>query len=189
MGDVAWSGNRLTFDIGHYQPKTFAVRLAAPSAAAPTKVNNTAVDLDYDADVMSYNNKRTDATSSLVSLAYPAELVPDMVSDGNVTFRMGDRTAGHCNAVRCKGQTVHLSRASGQNKLYVLMMSTKQGGADATFKAGDAAYTFHVPYYTGYVGQLGSPFSAGTRYVRDDVAFAATHAHNCQNGTDKDYTY
>ena len=189
VGDVAWSGNRLTFDIGHYQPKTFAVRLAAPSAAAPTKVNNTAVDLDYDADVMSYNNKRTDATSSLVSLAYPAELVPDMVSDGNVTFRMGDRTAGHCNAVRCKGQTVHLSRASGQNKLYVLMMSTKQGGADATFKAGDAAYTFHVPYYTGYVGQLGSPFSAGTRYVRDDVAFAATHAHNCQNGTDKDYTY
>ena len=148
VGDVAWSGNRLTFDIGHYQPKTFAVRLAAPSAAAPTKVNNTAVDLDYDADVMSYNNKRTDATSSLVSLAYPAELVPDMVSDGNVTFRMGDRTAGHCNAVRCKGQTVHLSRASGQNKLYVLMMSTKQGGADATFKAGDAAYTFHVPYYT-----------------------------------------
>lgn len=189
VGDVAWSGNRLTFDIGHYQPRTFAVRFAAPSAAAPDKVNNVAVDLDYDADVMSYNNKRTDATGSLVSLAYPAELVPDMVSDGNVTFRMGDRTAGHCNAVRCKGQTVRLSRAAGQNKLYVLMMSTKQGGADATFKAGDAAYTFHVPYYTGYVGQLGSPFSAGTRYVRDDVSFAATHAHNCQNGTDKDYTY
>lgn len=186
---MAWSGNKLIFDIGHYQPKTFAVRFAAPSAAAPDKVNNMAVDLHYDADVMSYNNKRTDATSSLVSLAYPAELVPDMVSDGNVTFRMGDRTAGHCNAVRCKGQTVRLNRAAGQNKLYVLMMSTKQGGADATFKAGDAAYTFHVPYYTGYVGQLGSPFSAGTRYVRDDVAFATTHAHNCQNGTDKDYTY
>lgn len=189
VGDVDWSGNRLTFDIGHYQPKTFAVRFAAPSAAAPDKVNNMAVGLDYDADVMSYNDKRTDATGSLVSLAYPAELVPDTVSDGNVTFRMGDRTAGHCNAVRCKGQTVRLSRAAGQNKLYVLMMSTRQGGADATFKAGDAAYTFHVPYYTGYVGQLGSPFSAGTRYVRDDVAFAATHAHNCQNGTDKDYTY
>ena len=173
VGDVAWSGNRLTFDIGHYQPRTFAVRFAAPSAAAPDKVNNVAVDLDYDVDVMSYNNKRTDATGSLVSLAYPAELVPDMVSDGNVTFRMGNRTAGHCNAVRCKGQTVRLSRAAGQNKLYVLMMSTKQGGADATFKAGNAAYTFHVPYYTGYVGQLSSHFSAGTRYVRDDVAFAA----------------
>ena len=84
VGDVAWSGNRLTFDIGHYQPKTFAVRFAAPSAAAPDKVNNMAVGLDYDADVMSYNNKRTDATSSLVSLAYPAELVPDMVSDGKI---------------------------------------------------------------------------------------------------------
>ena len=29
---------------------------------------------------MSYNNKRTDATSSLVSLAYPAELVPAQIT-------------------------------------------------------------------------------------------------------------
>ena len=36
VGDVAWSGNRLTFDIGHYQPKTFAVRLAAPFRSQPS---------------------------------------------------------------------------------------------------------------------------------------------------------
>lgn len=189
IGNAPFSGNTLTFNIGKYQPKTFAVRLDAPSIGAPAGMNTTSVDLDHDVDIMSYNTNRMDATLKLLTFAYPAEQISDRINADGVMFTMGDRTNGKKNALRCNGQTIALNRAAGQDKLYILAASTNYDGTEGTFLAGNTPYTFNVPYYGGYVGQLGNIFNTGTYYRKDNVAFTASHAHNCRLGRDAAYSF
>lgn len=189
LGDATFSDSTLTFNIGKYQPKTFAIRLDKSDDENVNSTSTTKVELDYNADVMSYNENRADASKNLVTLVYPAEQIEDNVTSGGVTFTMGSRADGKMNAVRCQGQKVKLSPTGNQNKLYILAMSTHMGGSTGTFKVGDNVCSFHVPYYTGYVGQLANAFNAGTRYTIEDVALVASHAHNCTTSKDVVYNY
>lgn len=183
-GAVTVSGRTVTFDLNKYQPKSFAVRLASPQLeVAEDKPVSSPVALDYDVDVMSYNAKRSDATAG-IKYAYPAELISDtLVADG-IAFKMGDRADGKNNAVKCAGQTLSFERKAGQNKLYLLLMSTNTGGDVAAVKAGKADYAFEVPYYGGYVGQLGSAFTT-TMYRKENIALTAGHCHNVSSGKDE----
>ncbi|MGN0068227.1 MAG: glycoside hydrolase family 38 C-terminal domain-containing protein [Prevotella sp.] len=187
LGEVAYTGRELSFSIGRYQPRTFAVRLAA-LAEAPSATLDTPVELDYNADIMSYNTNRGDATSS-IAYAYPAELISDVLTADGVTFAMGDRTDGKNNALRCGGQTLKLDRQDGQDKLYVLAVCTDKNGAVAGFKAGAADYAYTIPYYGGNIGQIESQFTNETVYRKDDVALTATHCHQVASAADVTYEF
>ncbi len=90
VGSATTSNKTLTFSISKYQPKTFAVTLAA--AKTPTdKQTDDAVSLPYNVDMMSYDSKKNDALKS-APYAYPAELVPDVVTADGISFVMGNRT-------------------------------------------------------------------------------------------------
>lgn len=189
VGNVNFSGKSLTFDLKAYEPRTFAVTLAASDKAADfAPTSSTALDLDYDCDVMSYDSNRKDLTSGF-AYAYPAEEVPDTIVSEGISFKMGPKADGENNALRCNGQTLTLKRAAGQNKLYLLMASTQASGTEAEVKQGDAVTTFSVPYYSGYVGQFGSPFNNGTSYRKQDVALTATHSHQASNGENAIYKF
>lgn len=185
IGSATTSNNTLTFSISKYQPKTFAVTLAA--AKTPTdKQTDDAVSLPYNVDMMSYDSKKDDALRS-APYAYPAELVPDVVTADGISFVMGNRSDGQKNAVRCSGQTINLP-ASGR-KLYLLAASTEPTGTVGEFVVGDQTYQFEVPYYGGTLGQLDSPYNGGTHYRKQDVALTTTHSHHISGNSDEQYRF
>ncbi len=179
---VSVDGKTMTFSIGHYQPKTFAVRLASPAVQAEAALPSSSyVALDYDTDMMSGNEALTDATKGILK-AFPSELLSDNIVAGDVSFAIGSRARGENNALSCHGQTLRLDRNAGDNKLYILAVSTEPAGSEATFGLGGEKATFSVPYYGGYVGQAKTAFNFGAQYRRDEVAFTATHGHDVVKG-------
>ena len=185
VGSVTTSDNTLTFSISKYQPKTFAVTLA--SAMTPTdEQTDVAVSLPYNVDMMSYDSKKNDALKS-APYAYPAELVPDVVTADGISFVMGNRSDGQKNAVRCSGQTIDLPAAG--RKLYLLAASTEATGTVGEFVVGDQTYQFEVPYYGGTLGQLDSPYNGGTHYRKQDVALTTTHSHHISGNNDEQYRF
>ena len=185
VGSAAISDNTLTFSISKYQPKTFAVTLAA--AMTPTdEQTDVAVSLPYNVDMMSYDSKKNDALKS-APYAYPAELVPDVVTADGISFVMGNRSDGQKNAVRCSGQTIDLPAAG--RKLYLLAASTEATGTVGEFVVGDQTYQFEVPYYGGTLGQLDSPYNGGTHYRKQDVALTTTHSHHISGNSDEQYRF
>lgn len=185
VGSATTSNKTLTFSISKYQPKTFAVTLAA--AKTPTdKQTDDAVSLPYNVDMMSYDSKKNDALKS-APYAYPAELVPDVVTADGISFVMGNRSDGQNNAVRCSGQTIDLPAAG--RKLYLLAASTEPTGTVGEFVVGDQTYQFEVPYYGGTLGQLDSPYNGGTHYRKQDVALTTTHSHHIKDNSDEQYRF
>lgn len=175
---VSFDGHSMSFAIGRYQPKTFAVRLTSPGVEVPTAIpTSNYVALEYDTDMMSGHEAITDVSVG-ISKAFPSELMSDNIIAGDVSFAIGSRERGAKNALSCHGQSLALSRGAGDNKLYILALSTQPDGSEATFTAGDETTTIAVPYYGGYVGQAKTAFNFGAEYRRDEVAFTATHSHN-----------
>lgn len=185
---VTSSGETMTFAIGSYQPKTFAITLASPNIQnAVSLPSSSYVYLDYDTDMMCGDDALRDATSGIAK-AFPAELLDDYLTVGDVTFAIGSRANGAKNALSCHGQTLSLDR-SDASKLYLLALSTQRDGSDATFKLGERTVNFHVPYYGGYVGQAKTAFNFAAEYRRDQVAFTATHCHDISTGKNDTFSH
>lgn len=185
VGSATTRNKTLTFSISKYQPKTFAVTLA--DAKTPTdEQTDDHVSLPYNVDMMSYDSKKNDALKS-APYAYPAELVPDVVTADGISFVMGNRSDGQNNAVRCSGQTIDLPAAG--RKLYLLAASTEPTGTVGEFVVGDQTYQFEVPYYGGTLGQLDSPYNGGTHYRKQDVALTTTHSHHIKGNSDEQYRF
>lgn len=185
IGSATTSNKTLTFSISKYQPKTFAVKLA-PATTPTDEQTDDAVSLPYNVDMMSFDSKKNDALRS-APYAYPAELVPDVVTADGIKFVMGNRSDGQKNAVRCSGQTIDLPAAG--RKLYLLAASTEPTGTIGEFVVGDQTYQFEVPYYGGTLGQLDSPYNGGTHYRKQDVALTTTHSHHISGNSDEQYRF
>lgn len=173
-------GSQLTFSIGHYQPKTFAITLNQPVLEGIERAEGTPVDLAYNIDVMSYDKSRGNANSTYSTYAYPAELIPDtMVVDG-VRFAMGNKTDGKANALRISStNTITLNRSRGENNLYILMASGAETGSTVSVDlGGEECVSVDVPYYSGNIGEPLTCTNMSSSYRKQNVAFASSHAHN-----------
>ena len=181
-----FSADSLTFDIGHYQPRTFAVRLKGPSKDTDLplqgvqKAYGTPATFAYNIDVMSYDKQRGNANATYCTYAYPAELIPDTMTVDGVRFVMGDRTDGKINAMRISGtNAVTLNRQADENNLYLLMASATEAGSNVTVAMGEEEpVTVEVPYYSGKIGNPLSCTNLGGTYRKQNVAFVSSHAHN-----------
>ncbi len=177
VGPASFSGKELTFSIGHYQPKTFAVKLAKPAVTA-TETNSTTLDLAYNLDIMSYDSSKGNASSGFTR-AYPAELLDDNITVDGIPFKLGSRADNAKNVLRCNlARTVTFDRKPGQDKLYLLMASSSEDGSVASIHMGDETVDLNLPYYVGYAGQPTTPFNLGQTYCKENIAFISTHAHN-----------
>lgn len=191
IGNFSYDGNRLTFAIGRYQPRTFAVTLSPAAGINDDKATHQPVDLSrlYNIDAMSGDDKKNDATSS-IGFAYPAEQVADDIVFENIPFHMGPRSNGASNAVRAAAQTISVDAAVGTKRnLHLLMASTNMLGSAAEITIGEDTYMLDVPYFAGTVGQLASPYNAGTRYRRQDVALTTTHSHHISKNANETYAF
>lgn len=188
VGAASFSGNDLTFHITKYQPKTFAVRLASAPAAATANAapSSVKVDLEYNIDVMSTDEDRSDAE---VDFAYPSELIPaECVVDG-VAFSMGSGAENLAkNAVQCKGQTIALPQGHEATKLYLLAASTTPKH-EAVFKVNDRENVLNIEYYGDYVGVWSNSEFLKTTYKLENTALSASHRHNVESGENESYQF
>ena len=182
-------GSAIRFDIGHYQPKTFAIRLEQPeslSSAEGTQwptVNGqcSMAALPYNIDLMSYDSGRGNATTSY-TYAYPAELIPDTLSCDGIDFVMGPRANGEKNVVRLNtAQTISLPSMEGKSKLYLLLASPTEAGAKVTVTAGDEETVLDVPCFTGRAAEPPSCTTLTESYRKQNIVFASSHAHHVKD--------
>ena len=188
VGEASFSGNALSFDIGKFQPKTFAVQLAKPSSIVEKKPSSVIVDLDYNIDVMSYDSKKNNTTSR-VTYAYPAELLSDILTVDGVDFVIGSREDGNRNATYCNGQTITLPANQDTKKIYILAASKNEKGSEADFIVDGNAHALKIPYYAGNMGVWESEYNSGTAYRIENVAFTSSHRHDVNGNKNDSYNF
>ena len=165
IGGAPVKDGALVFDMKKFGLRAFALKLAPPAANA-ARVTSAPVPLEYDTDVVSSRAQRTDGAMDKDGGAYPAEMFPAALERGGVEFRLGPAADGAKNALTARGQRLALP-AGDFNRVHLLAASA-DGDASASLKVGDAAQPFHVPNWTGYIGQwdnrLWNPADAGVEH-------------------------
>ena len=213
VGPASVTDGALVASFSAYQPRTFAIKLAA----APTKVNSVRfapVKLTY--DVAAATNDGTKSTLGFDGKgnAFPAEMLPSQIQFDGVEFQLAPAKTGTPNALTARGQTI--SVPAGQfNRLYVLAASS-DGDQKAIFEAGNKKAELNIQDWGGFIGQwddrqwiakditiperLGRP--ARTRHddyaeltgiqpgfiKRADLAWYCSHHHNAA-GENVAYSY
>lgn len=190
IAPATFSADSLVFSIGHYQPKTFALRLSSPNnvteeqASAPS---STPITLTCNIDAMSYDKAKGNANSTYLTYAYPAELIPDTMLVDGISFVMGNRADSKYNAMRLTtSSTITLpSPANGAEKLYLLMATSTEAGSKVTLTAGEEETVVAVPYLSGKVGEPLSCTNLSSSYRKENVAFASSHGHKIADKTNE----
>ncbi|MDR1681905.1 MAG: discoidin domain-containing protein [Candidatus Symbiothrix sp.] len=187
LGTADFSGSQLSFSIGKYQPKAFAVKLANISTALVAPSSET-ITLPYNVDVISSDTKRHDGEFGDSGYCYPAELLPDAVEADGIRFPLGSKENGAKNAVECRGQEIALPASASAKKLYLLAASANRAGSDVHFSIDGQLTPLHIEYFAEFVGQWGTMFS-DRKYKKENVAFTATHRHNVDTRKNESYSY
>jgi alpha-mannosidase len=171
VGAASSSAGDLVASFKPYQPRTFAVKLAAAkSKAAPRATRPVA--LAYDVSVASVDGKPStgcfdcylDSQNANQGRAIPAELLPHDLDFNGVHFTLAPAGTGKPDAVTARGQTINLP-AGKFNRVYILAAAAPpsaigqngdprmHGDARGTFKIGDQSVDLTIADWTGFVGQ------------------------------------
>lgn len=149
-GPATVTGGTLVTSFGAYQPRTFALKLAAPSSRVPA-IRSEPVKLAY--DLASASNDGDHAASGFDGKgnALPAEMLPSQIAFNDVQFHLASAKTDTPNALVAKGQTVNLPDGH-YNRIYVLAASA-DGDQKATFAVGGKSVDVNVQDWGGYIGQ------------------------------------
>ena len=191
IGDATFSGRSLTFSIGAFAPKTFAIRLKTFDAAAnsqqPTANSQQPLELEYNSDVMSLDANRSDGNTGTLGMLFPGELLPDTLWHDGIPFVIGPRAAMKKNALTCREQTIQLPDGA-HGRLHIAAFSITPSGETLTLLADGQPLTTRVPSAIGNVADRGTYFSAPV-FRNENVAFTATHSHEKTSKRDIPYQY
>jgi alpha-mannosidase len=156
LGPAKIVGGELVTSFGPYQPRTFALKLAAASQRVPAP-KSAPVPLVYDLSVAARAGRPADGSFDAMSnnqnaaqgKALPAEMLPREIWFGGVRFNIG--ATGKPNAVLARGQTISLPPGKF-NRVY-LLAAAASGDQKGTFRFGDRQAELTIQEWTGFVGQ------------------------------------
>lgn len=188
IGTVSFEGNKITFPITKYQPKSFAVKLADYAGVVSTEPESRKAALVYNIDVMSNDAQKKNGRFADSKFAYPAELFSDELMVDGVNFTIGSREDNALNAVQCKGQEIQIPQSASNKKLYILASSQNLEGSTADFLIDGVAHSVRVEYFAEFVGEWGTKY-APRKYKKENIAFTATHRHNLTTNVNDSYSY
>lgn len=190
VGPLPVSAGKLTLDLGPYQPRTVALKLAPPAGSLKPPTGQP-VELPFNVNVVSPDGNSGGADMDGLGHSYPASLFPATLTCEGIPFQLGPTAGGKPNAVVCKGQKITFK--AGVRRLYLLAAAV--GDTVGRFKVGNRATVLSVPNFTGAVAQWDSRLVGG-RFVgtyealapaytkRQPVALVCTHRHNRDGGNE-----
>src|SRR5207248_7955228 len=140
VGPAQVSNGELVTSFSAYQPRTFAVKLAASRTRVPA-VNFQPVALDYEMSVASRMGRPADGSfdwapnnqNAPQGRALPAEMLPRQITFGGIHFDLAP--ADKPNAVVPHGQTITLPQGK-YNRIY-LLAAAANNDQKAVFRFGD----------------------------------------------------
>ncbi len=212
VGEARIQDGVLVTELGPYQPRTFAVRLAEATERVAGPATQT-VALPYDQAVASPDGSVSAGRFDRQGRSLPAEMLPEEVRFGSIPFHLASPAT--LNAVTPHGQTLSLP-GGGWNRIYIL--AAADGDQTEEFLLGSAPVSLTVQDWSGFIGQWdnrvwatreepaprrpGEPDDAPPRmrtvsYVtgltpgfikRQPVAWFASHRHGT-DGTNEPYAY
>jgi alpha-mannosidase len=201
VGAARVDGGALVSSFSAYQPRTFAVKLAAPPNK-PYAVHSAPVPLKYDLATASNDGTKSQGGFDGRGDALPAEMLPAQINFNGVEFQLAPARTGVRNALLAKGQTIALPQGR-YNRLYVLAASV-DGDRKATFTIGGSAVELNVEDWGGFIGQwddrqwsskdtshddYGEMTGIKPGFIkRADLAWYCSHHHNA-NGENVAYRY
>ncbi len=151
LGPASVSDGELVTSFSAYQPKTFAIRLAAPRISLE-KTHSQPVALSYDLAVASNDDTKVSGGGfDGAGNALPAEMLPATINYHGVEFKLEPAKTDVPNAVVAKGQTIALPTGRF-NRVYVLAAATG-GDQMATFQVGAQKVDLKIQDWSGFIGQ------------------------------------
>jgi alpha-mannosidase len=150
LGDATLSEGQLVTDLGPYQLRSFAIRLAA----SPVRVSapqSQAVVLPFDRSVASSDGTKSAGGFDSAGRALPAEMLPSDITYAGVHFHLGSAENGKPNAAVTYGQTITLPPGKF-NHLYILAASA-DGDQKSIFRIGEKQIELTIEDWGGYIGQ------------------------------------
>jgi alpha-mannosidase len=201
VGPATVSDGVLVASFGAYQPRTFALHLAAASSKV-AGVHSMPVALRYDLATASNDGARSTAGFDGKGNALPAEMLPAQIVFNDVTFELAKASTGVPNAVVAKGQIIALP-AGNFNRIYLLAASAN-GDQKATFEIANKKLDLTIQDWGGFIGQwddrqwsskdtyhddYGDMIGLKPAYIkRADLAWYCSHHHNAA-GENVSYSY
>ena len=198
IGKAVVRNGNLATDMDAFAMRSFAVRFA-PTDMSSVLHEQKQLTLEYNADVVSANNARSDGQVDREGYTLPAEQLPAQISCEGIVFNLGDTKDGAKNALECRGQTINLS-AFGQNgKLFLLAMA--ETDSRGWFSIDDNMTELGIQGWRGFVGQHYGQVIVedSTRYKMlaveepyvktDNIAWFASHYHTPVSDASYKYCY
>jgi alpha-mannosidase len=191
VGSARVDSGALLTSFSAFQPRTFAVKLAA----APVKVSavqSEPLKLTYDVAAASNDGTKSGSGFDGNGNALPAEILPAEMTFNAVKFQLPPAKTGSPNAVVAKGQTIDLP--PGQyNRIYFVAASA-DGDQKATLDVGNTKVELDIQDWGGFIGQwddrqwtskdtshddYGQMTGIKPGYIkRADLAWYCSHHHN-----------
>jgi alpha-mannosidase len=114
-------------------------------------VSSTPVPIKYEIATASNQGARVQGGFDGKGNAFPAEMLPPVISFDDVEFHLAEAKTGVPNALAANGQTIALP-AGKYNRLYVLAAST-DGDQKGEFEIGSKSIELNVQDWSGFIGQ------------------------------------
>jgi alpha-mannosidase len=171
------SGKSFTTTLNKYEIKTFLVKFDSSGMFKEGKPQSKPVDLSkyYNLDGMSFDLNRKDGNLNGNGETYSADLMPDKVTNEDVTFNMGPKADGQKNIVQASGQTIDIADAGKHQYMFMLGNSTAGVGI-GEFKVNytDGTSSSRTFSFAGWQDIVGY---AQKTYIKDTIGLHLTHTH------------
>ena len=201
VGPARIVAGALVTSFAAYQPRTFAVKLAAPSNKV-ARVRSTPVALNFDLATATADGTPSTGGFDGHGNALPAEMLPQQITFNDVPFHLAEANTGVPNAVVAKGQSISLPDGR-YNRVYILAAATG-GDQSANFRLGNSEHSLNIEDWAGFIGQWDDRQWSSTDTSKDnygdmtglkpgfikraDLAWFCSHHHNAA-GQNVPYQY
>ena len=173
IGEAKFSGGSLTFSLKPYEVKTFRVKLENSEKKARESFKK--LNIAFNSKGFTPNENMRNVILQGGGCSLPAELCPESLTVGGITFRMPDTDADR-DVMVAREQTIELPK--GFTKLYMLAASTL-GDRDAVFYADGKERPLTIYSFSEPIGKWDMAGLKQTALVKDaKVGIEFTHTHH-----------
>ncbi|MGN0463311.1 MAG: hypothetical protein ACI4GA_01240, partial [Acutalibacteraceae bacterium] len=173
-GEAEVVDGRLTFDLEPFEVKTFALRLK--SGKVSDKAKQKPVELPFNVDVVTFNSNREHTIIPTKGVSIPAEILPEEITCGGVTFKTSGAMNTMNNALICDGQEIDVDCDT-----FSIIAASLIGDADFVFEIDGEEAVVPIQAIEERVGCWDLYDLGETAYIkRDKVAWECTHTHSAE---------